>query len=355
VAQRAAARVVVAGSGALARAVCSSIAVSTSPLDVRVMARSGARAGELCHVARTRAALRGSPARFRPAAADLTALPEVASALAELAPAALICCASHHSPSERLEAPSAWTALLDRAGFGATLPLQTAVPVTLARALAEASPSSMFVNACYPDAVNPLLAALGLPVLCGVGNGGLVAATLQAGLGQGDLQVLAHHVHLDAPEDPADEARAWLRGRRVDSVDALLAEQRATPRALLNEVTGDTAARLLGDLLAGGEMFTNVPGPLGLVGGYPVRITDRRLELNLPDGVGRADAVAWNQRMAWLDGVCVLPSGDVRFSAPAQRELGAHLPDLAAGYHVTDHAEVCRRVLELRRRLRSSS
>jgi hypothetical protein len=356
VTERAAVCVAVVGSGSLARAVCSSIATSASPLAVHLIARSAAAAREVCYIANTRAAVGGGRARFDSTPTDLGAVPELASVLARLAPAALIGCASHHSPWERVHTPSAWTDLLDRAGFGATLPLQAAIPITVARALAEASPSSMHVNACYPDAVNSLLAALRLPVLCGVGNAGLIAATLQAELGlagQWDLQVLAHHHHLHAPEDPADEARAWLRGRSLGRVGRLLAGQRSTSRSLLNEVTGFTAARLLGDLLTGAETVTSLPGPLGLAGGYPVRIVDRRLELNLPPGLDREEAVAWNQRMAWLDGVCVLPSGDVRFSPRAQRELGADLPDVAAGYHVTDNAEVCRRLLELRRRLRS--
>lgn len=355
-ADRAAARVVVVGSGSLARAVCFSMATSASPLAVHVVARSAAATRELCHLANTRAAVGGGRARFDCTPTDLGTVPELASVLASLAPAALIGCASHHSPWERVHSPSAWTELIDRAGFGATLPLQAAVPVTVSRALAQASPSSMHLNACYPDAVNPLLAALRLPVLCGVGNAGLIAATLQAELGlrdQRELRVLAHHHHLNAPEDPADEARAWLRGRPLGRVGALLAGQRAASRSLLNEVTGLTAARLIGDLLAGTETATSLPGPLGLAGGYPVRIVDRRVELNLPAGLGREEAVAWNQRMAWLDGVCVLPSGDVRFSSAVRRELGAHLPDVAAGYHVTENAECCRQLLELRRRLRS--
>ena len=356
-AERAGDSIVVVGSGALARAVCTSIASSPSPLTVHVVARSADRAGELCFIATTRGALNGGPARFHAVPTDVEAPGELVAALARLTPAVVVGCASHQSPWERLRSPSAWTDLLDRAGFGATLPLQSALPVAVTRALAQASPSSSFINACYPDAVNPVITALGLPVLCGVGNVGLIAATLQTRLGLTDqrhLQVLAHHHHLHAPEDPADEARAWLHGQRLDGVGALLAAQRATTRSLLNEVTGHTIARLLGGLLGGAETLTSLPGPLGLAGGYPVRIAGRRAELNLPDGVDLAEAVAWNERMAWLDGVRVDPWGDVRFSPRVRRELAPHLPDLAAGYRVTETAEACRRMVELRHRLRSS-
>jgi hypothetical protein len=349
--------VVVVGSGSLARAVCSSVATVTSGITVHVMARSRDRVNELCYLATTRAALAGGGTRFLPVVTDLESSSEVAARLALVEPGVLVNCASYQSPWERIQSASAWTELLDRAGFGATLPLQAALAIDLARALTQSAPSTLFVNACFPDAVNPVVAALGLPVLCGIGNVAVLAATLQAGLGlpdQRELRVLGHHHHLRPPADPADEARAWHGDRCLDGVGALLAGQRATARPLLNEVAGAAAGRLLGDLLSGSEILTSLPGPLGLTGGYPVRIADRRIELNLPDGVDREQAIAWNERIAVHDGVCVRPSGEVRFSPRVQHELGGPLPDVAAGYHVTETAEVCSRMLELRCRLRGA-
>lgn len=358
------ARLVVVGSGSLARSVCSSLAtVSRRPVAVTVLARSGPAAAEAAYVAGTRARLAGRPVTVAAGAVDLAAPAQLADALGELAPTAVLVCASYQSPWERTTRPSAWTELLGRAGFGATLPLQAALAADVSRAVVAASPASLLLNACFPDAVNPLLAALDLPVLCGIGNAAIVAASLQAALGlpdQRELAVLAHHAHLHEPEDPADEALAWLGGRPVEKVGTLLAAQRAADPREVNQVTGLAAALLLTGLLEGledgPEVHTSLPGPLGLPGGYPIRLRGADLALRLPPGLDRETAVAWNQRMADRDGVRV--DGDRVVLAPAAAEaLAPHLPDhldAASGFAVRDTPAVVDALLALRTRLRAT-
>jgi hypothetical protein len=351
--------VVVVGSGSLAKSICySAAAVVAAPATVTVVARSDEKATEICYMANARAARSaGIPVRFRPLPADLGSPQAIAEILAETRPRVLLGCASYQSPWEGLHAPSAWTALLQGAGFGVTLPLQAALAIELARAVERVSPETLFLNASFPDAVNPILRALDLPVLSGIGNVATIAATLQDALGLPDqrrLQVLAHHWHLHTPDDPSEEARAWLDGEPLADVTRLLAAQRATPRCELNAVTGHAAALFLRDLLMGAETRTSLPGPQGLPGGYPVRVVGGRVELDLPEGVTRDEAIAWNQRFALRDGVVVSPEGDVWFSPAAERELRRHLPDLAGRFHASETQEVCARLLELRTRLRAA-
>ncbi|MGV9302377.1 hypothetical protein ACWDLG_03300 [Nonomuraea sp. NPDC003727] len=344
----------VIGTGGLARAVCYALAVIGPPAHVTVIGRDPARTADLCHVGMARAALSGTGVSFRPQTADPSSEDALAEALAAAAPAGVLLAASSQSPWESLSAPSAWTALLRRGGFGLTLPFQAESAVRAGEALASACPGSWFVNACFPDAVNPVLAAGGTQVLCGIGNAGLLAASLQAALGlpdQRELQVLAHHAHLYTPASPETEARAWHQGRPLADVGTLLAGQRATSRTELNHVTGLTAARVLGCLLTGGDLDTSLPGPLGLPGGYPVRLAAGRLSLRLPPGVDRADAVAFNQRSAVQDGV-VVDGTRVTFGPAAQQELARVAPDLADGFHVADLAPVTKAFAQLRDRLR---
>ncbi|MFI6321747.1 hypothetical protein ACIBG8_29735 [Nonomuraea sp. NPDC050556] len=268
--------------------------------------------------------------------------------LAAAAPSGVVLAASSQSPWERTRAPSAWTRLVADAGFGLTLPFQA----ELALRVGAAAPSgSWFINACFPDAVNPVLAAAGVPVLCGIGNVALLAASIQAALGlpdQRELRVLAHHAHLHAPHGDQEEAMAWLDGKPVEGVGDLLAAQRATDRAELNHVTGLAAAKLVLGVLDGAEQVASLPGPLGLPGGYPVRLSGDRIELLLPDGMERDDAVAFNQRAAVHDGVVV--DGDrVRFTSPAVAE---HDPDLAQEFSVSEIDRVTDRLDRLRTRLR---
>lgn len=351
------ARLVVVGSGSLARAVCWSLAaVTPAPVAVTVLARSVPAAEELAYVAGARAALAGRPLTVTADPAGDLSPAGLAAALGRLAPTAVLVCASHHSPWERTTRPSGWTELVARGGFGLTLPLQVTLAADVARAVAAAAPDALLLNACFPDAVNPVLAALGLPVHCGVGNAAIVAASLQAALGlpdQAELAVLAHHVHLHEPAEEADEALAWYAGAPVEKVGGLLAAQRSTDPREVNQVTGMATALLLGDLLAGAEVRTNLPGPLGLPGGYPVLLRGRDLDLRLPAGLDRAAAVARNQRMADLDGVRV--DGGRVLPAPAAADaLDPYLPDVASGFSVREIPAVAEALLDLRSRLRAA-
>jgi hypothetical protein len=345
----------VVGSGSLAQAVCHSLSVvATEPMGVTVVARSEQSGSAICYVASTRARLHGAPVEFQSQTVPLDSPEPLAELAGRLAPDVVLNTASHQSPWEHLSSPSAWTALARAAGLGMTLPLQAAIARRVAQALAWAAPRSTYLNASFPDAVNPVLRCLGLPIFAGIGNVGLIAATLQGRLGLHDqetLQVLAHHWHLSTPEDER-EARVWQDGQRVDGVTDLLREQRSTPRHFLNPATGHTAALLLRDLTSATSFATNLPGPTGLPGGYPVRIEGSTISLRLPEPIGRDEAVAWNQEFAAADGATVEPAGRVRFSPRVEEALSVHLPGLAPGFDVDAMDAACDDLLALRDTLR---
>ncbi|MFE7460350.1 hypothetical protein [Streptomyces sp. NPDC057554] len=344
--------VLVIGSGSLASAVCAALATASGPPLRVVVAARGESAVHLCRLAGTRAALAGRAVRFRPR----TTGPDLRAALPEVirreAPDGVLLCASHQSPWERRAEPSAWTALLGRGGFGLTLPLQADLAVVAGRAAAASG--SWFVNACFPDAVNPLLAALRVPVLCGIGNVALLAASLQSGLGLPDqrrLRVVGHHLHLNPP-GPAGEALGWLDDELLDGVTAALAGQRACDRPSLNQVTGQAGAMVIDALASGSELDTSLPGVAGLPGGYPVRISGGRLTLRLPTGLSPEEAVAANQRWSRADGV-VVGNGRVRFAPAAAAALAEAEPGWETEeFEAARTPEVCARLLTLRERLR---
>jgi hypothetical protein len=353
--------IAVIGSGSLARAVCRWFAAAAGAdlpageaAEVVMMARSASAARDACLIAGGLAGLASRPVRFRHVPADLASPSGLAEALRAAHPAGVVLCASYQSPWEGQRAPSAWTEALSRAGFGLSLPLQVVPALRAGRAIAEVCPQAWLVNSCFPDAVNPVLAQLGVPVTCGGGNVAMLGAALQHSLGvtrAARLKVVAHHAHLHAPPDPAGEALAWLDDTPVADVTAALREFRAAPREQLADLAGASTAQLAWALLTGTEVETHAPGPLGLPGGYPVRIADRMLSLRLPSGLTQAQAVAINQDAALRDGVMVT-DGMVTFGPAARAVLEKELPCLAGGVKVSDITSACDRLLELRNRLR---
>ncbi|MFJ8207308.1 potassium transporter TrkA [Micromonospora chalcea] len=359
--------VVVVGAGRLARSLCHALAATPTPapLRVTVLARDPDAALALARAARVRATVAGTPVAVtaRPFIAEPGAEPGEgyaadAASMARLRPDVLVCAASAQSPYERAAAPSAWTDLIAAAGFGVTLALQAELVSRLAAALAGGAPGATLVNGAFPDAVNPLLAARDLPVRCGIGNVATLAACLDAALGrpgQRRLAVLGHHAHLAAPgpddEDTA-EVRAWLDGRPVPDVTGLLAGYRALPRPELNALAGHAGAALVAALATGDEVTASLPGPLGLPGGYPVRLTGGRTELRLPAELPVAQAVAWNTAAGRRDGVEV-GGGHVRYPERARVALAAYRPDLAGGWHASELPEIACRFTALRDHLRT--
>ncbi len=348
------ATILIVGSGSLARAIAYSLAFL---LDRRhrviVCARSRDHLSDIMYVSRAKAASVQSPVifdsiEFHSESGDAGRL------LSSLQPDVVVNCASYYSPWEGIHRPSRWTQLLRSAGFGFTLPLQAPFAIKLAKAVAGHSRPPIFMNGCYPDAVNPLLRVLGLPVFCGVGNIALIAATLRSSMELAPkqrLQIMAHHLHLHVPKPGVDEAQAWVDGRHSENVSGFLAAQRTSSGLEVNKVIGCTGAVLLRDVVDGREVETHVPGPGGLPGGYPVRVAGRRIELNLPADLSEDQAIAWNEKMAVADGVRIHPDGFVQFGEETKQAFRKYLPQISDGFRVSEIDRVTQSMLELRTKL----
>jgi hypothetical protein len=348
--------VAIAGTGEFAGALARALARHPHPLRLHVLGGDPGRARDLAELAADHATLAGTRTTCTPHHLDPADARQLRHSLAALRPDVLVLAASEHSPAEARATPSAWTDLLGRAGFGLTLPLQAARPRTLAAACADASPDTVLVNACFPDAVNPLLRAGGTPVACGLGNIATLAATLRTCLGLGDqgrLHLLAHHAHLHAPADPEQDARAWLDGEPLPDLHHRLAAVRRRPRHHLNEIGAVAGAAAVAALAGAGPVHTgHLPGPDGLPGGYPVTVHHRGVQLRLPRGLTREQAVAWNLRRGELDGAVVDPDGTTRLAPTALAALRSHWPDAPATYGPHELPAMHRELLRLRAQLR---
>ena len=74
------------------------------------------------------------------------------------------------------------------------------------------------------------------------------------------------------------------------------------------------------------------------------------LDLNLPDGLSREEAIAWNQAFEEINGLTV-DDGRVTYHGPLHDELARHSPELAAGFHVDDLDRVFAETVALREKL----
>lgn len=348
----------VVGTGSLASEICFALSsAARCSCDVVVIGRSKERLLELRLAAQSLA--EGSAVRFESASLDFENQDDLADKVGGFAPEILINCTSYHSPWEGERQPSAWSSFVAKAGFGVTLPLQALFSVRLAKALArEGSSAAIFINACFPDAVNPIIASMELPVHCGIGNVSTIGASLNADLELSPrqrLRVLAHHAHLHHAVPGLGEPLAWVDASEVQDLSMRLSWQRKLKREQRNRIAGVAAAKLVFGILGKEEIRTNLPGPIGLTGGYPVRLTGQNIELDLPECITRAEAISWNEQAGAGDGLQPIRDGRITFTEDAKATVYDLLPNLASGFSPGDLDDVCADLLDLRKHLRQAS
>ncbi len=157
---------------------------------------------------------------------------------------------------------------------------------------------------------------------------------------------------LEGPVSVLVAARSYARSTELCFVAGVRATARSEDLRFFN-VTGFVAALLLGKVIRAAPVYISLPGPMGLSGGYPVKVTGRDIEVWLPAGISMADAIAWNKCARRHDGAWVSAAGRICFSASAERELRRHSRVPAADVPVESIDEFIAQMLDLRHRLRS--
>jgi hypothetical protein len=266
------------------------------------------------------------------------------------------------------------------AGLGAFTPIQVWTPLLVAQAIAEAGIDCKYMVGNLPDITVPIITGIAqagdvqLP-LAGAGNVGLnqVAFRSQIALERGvefadvELSLVSHHVHWVAPREPGYSnegpflARVVIEGVDVtDSFEDLRAvmnrgvDKHYEAEAAFSSTTGILASRVALALLdeSGASHCMHTPAPNGLPGGYPVKIENGAISVDLPDTWSLDSAIVAMQACHRLDGVQdIEPNGTVHFTDIAQvvlrEELGIELPAVLAP---ADIPELAQHQIEILRR-----
>lgn len=330
-------RILLIGLGDLGRRLALGLAARGELAEIVVAAR---RRPDGAAFAALAGACGSVPVRF--AELDVLDVDAVAARLREDAPDLVVQCAALCSP---------WATLTERAarvlrasGFAINLPAQLPAVLAVMRAARAVGFSGPVVNCSFPDVTHPILAKLGLAPTIGIGNVGMIAATVrhalrQAGRPSDRIRVLAHHSHVTAAMTRERSLVAAGPHPRVFVDEAGTAEDdlvyRGPPLASSRELNALSAAHgldVITALLPGGRpLSTSAPGPSGLPGGWPVRIADGRVELDLPPTLTREAALRDCEAAAAGDGVAqIADDGTVHFTHAAQRAVESLSIELAA-------------------------
>ena len=362
--------ILIFGSGSFAqRIACDLASMASTAITVALAGRNTARLAWIATAARARAHMFGRPLRLATYEIDLAVPAAASSLLATLEPAVIVQAASVQAGAVIAAAGTAWTRLVAEGGLSATAVFQALLTSRIARDVADLGLKSQLINCCFPDVANGIIAGMGLPVLCGIGNIAILAHAFagsraaahakqdRAAQDQAapDLKLLCHYQNIAAWRRPRWEragppARVWLDGREIGDVFDRFADVQLTPEPVI-DISGASGVTLMLALAAGRDWRGHVPGPAGLPGGYPVALTAGRLALDLPAALSQDDAVAWNARFEAENGLVVAADGRVHYAGRLRDRLRVESPALAAGFHVDDLEQVYEEFSRLRQRL----
>jgi hypothetical protein len=240
---------------------------------------------------------------------------------------------------------------ISAAGFALRLPYNLPVPLAVMQATTDAGYEGPVANVSFPDVTGPVLARLGLAPTVGLGNAAMILLRARAALRAASpgaelplLRVLAQHSQLSnvmqsrLPDDPAARARVYVGENGV--LDDTVAYQAPplTPSVRYNYVTAASSIPVLHALLPGAApLLWSTPSPHGLPGGYPVRIAQGEVTLDLPPGVTEEQAIRFNQQQSQADGVEKIDDdGTVHFTEAAREAVAAVDPALAEPLEIGD-------------------
>jgi malate/lactate dehydrogenase len=206
-------------------------------------------------------------------------------------------------------------------GYGPWLPLHLTPTYKLMQAIKKAGIKTHVVVASWPDAVCPVLGKVGLAPTIGLGNMDnfvpgikkIVAEKLHIPMGNIFLYVIGHHMvssvmrygkvdrevpyYLKIFAENKDVTREFNLDQLLEEVAHLQPHWRSD-----SKVASSGVKNVLAILNNTGEI-THSPGPQGLPGTYPVRLSSQGAEVVLPDGVSMEEAIRINEEGQKYDGI----------------------------------------------------
>lgn len=354
--------ILIFGTGAFAaRIACDIAATAGAPVAVTLAGRNRERLDWLVTAGNARAETFGSGARFHGIEVDLLQRDAAAPVIDRVRPALVVQAASVQTSAVIATKGDAWSRFVAEGGLSATAVFQALLTARVAQAIAAVGATAQLINCCFPDGVNAMIAGLGLPVACGVGNIQILSSAFGGALGPGGMErtkVVAHYQCIGAwrkkREDRAGSPvpRVWIDDVEERDPLARFADVRLTPEPAI-EISGSAGVPLMLAMAEGkGTIHAHAPGPMGLPGGYPIVWRDGVLDLDLPSGISPEEAVAFNLSFEQESGM-VVQNGVARYTGKLRDLMRQESPDLAEGFAVKDLETVHEAMAALRRRLQA--
>ncbi len=289
-----------------------------------VLGRNEESTLRLCNLVALSCAQLGQYIAIKPVIADLMDIGKVTRLLREEAPHILVNCASLQSWRVITGLPKMTFEQLDQAQFGPWLPMHLTLMHCLMQAVKASGINAKTVNAAFPDAVNPILARVGLAPDIGVGNVANLIPAVRFSIARlleceaSDVQVRLYAQHYFSHYVPRGGLPPHASYRLLYEVRNRPEVARLPAEAIFSTVksefrrlggvdgqflTACSAVTVIEGLFSPTPVLVHAPGPLGLPGGYPVWLHDGQIEVQCSDACPLDEAVRINTICQTQDGI----------------------------------------------------
>ena len=229
-----------------------------------------------------------------------------------------------------------YTKIEVEAGLGPWIPMHLTLTYELMKAIKKYEIDTHVVNCSFPDLTNPALGKIGLAPTCGIGNADhmfpgvrrAVAKRLNVPPCNITMYLVAHHSH---------NMQFWLTGKsgspyylKIMVGDKDVTKQFNTDEIWLEGIndwlpgtaqhpfTASSVVKNIWHLIFDTGELSFAPGPNGEVGGYPIRMSAKGVEIILPEGITLDEARKINYDAQTKDGVeTIKEDGTIVFTDPA--------------------------------------
>ncbi len=360
-------KILIIGSGNLASMVGQQLAWRNNDLEVIFGARNVAEANLLVNSIKfTSSNLGNTNLHVRAIHLDLYNVEESSVTIDEIKPDLIFNTATDQAYWVASELPSKIFQEIAKAGIGPWTACHAAPVVALMEACNLSLYKGLVVNAAFPDAVNPLLQHSTYAPAIGIGNVAnivqpirhAVSSMTNNSISDIDIRMIAHHVVGNTIPSTGHTNGAPFHievssnGKVISNInfDAIFAHiQTSLKRKRGKEgmwVTSSSAVSVLEGLISDeGYIQTHAPGVNGLVGGYPVKITNGKVELDLPEHMTLSDAKAINEQGQNYDGIQSIEQGYLKVTDFSQDIFRRFLNIDLQGFHLNEAREVSQEIL----------
>jgi len=359
------------GVGNVGSHILEFLARETRPLELVIGDIDEERAACLANNAVIGATHHGLNPLFHTRKIDLNNIDQTAQLIKDINPSAVINCAVMHTWHLIRKLPPEIYRKVSSATLGAWLPVQLTLAYKLAQAIQESGVKTHYINTSLSCLTNPVLGKIGMAPTIGIGNVDLIAPAIQT-LVANELKVprsnvtiylVAHHQHWVYPREAGYlkgapyYLKVMLRDQDITKnfdTDRLMYDsvKLYPPGIEFTTVSASSAIKNLMALVFDMGIVTHSPGPNGLPGGYPVRLSAKGAEVVLPEELTLEEAIRINKEAQRYDGVeRIEDDGTVVFADHATRIMKEMLGFDCAQFTPAESEERARELIALYRQL----